>query len=997
MPDFNIRVRVDSSAAVTGARGAERAIDRTTGAADRLRRTLARAFAIFGGVAIIARAVRTIADFGQAMSTVGAITQATGEQFVRLRAEAERLGAETRFSATQAAEGMVFLARAGFNTEQVLATIGGTLELAQAGALGLGRAADIASNVLKGFRLEVSQTARVVDVMALAANSSNTSVEQLGDALKFVAPVAAGVNVSLEETTAAIGALSDAGLQGSLAGTGLRRVLAELESPAKKTQEILASLGVTADEVRVSQVGLIGALRRLAAAGIDTGQALEIFGDRGGPAFEVLSSSIPDVERLAASLGNAEGTAARIARTMDDNLRGALLRVASAFEAIILAAGRVGGEDALINGFNALAEALRAVARNMEIVVEIATRLLAIFVVGRILAFAAAFGSLTGAIAGATVAMRTLLRVFIIPGLIVEGILLIVDSWDAVQRSIDRLNWDSVIVGAADAVSAIIRAFANLPFQLLGVFRALFNIVVRTFDSIARYIGDAVSDAVGNAFKAVTRGELEERLRTVNMDLQQAQRRAAEAVSPDDQLQAGDNATRLFLARADLQRRLQALNTPVIQVGRSLGQELANTVTDELGRAFSAQNNVFRSGPDIASLLLPPDRVADARANVAAIGDDLGNTLVENLRNRVRVFTGSSSDIGFEPGFEQRTPDTTANNQAIDQARRLASATREQVQPAREAAEQQREMNMALSDFQGFASAAALSQEELRLRYLATQNTIASGLERATIRYGQTARDIAGQIESSTTRAFQSMEDALVNFVTTGKLSFGDLARSILADLTRIAVRAALTPIFNSLFGGLAGGGGGFLGGGVGRVPIGFASGGVVRGPGTGTSDSVGALLPAGSFVVNAAATRQHRRALDVIAGAPRFNTGGLVPARVSNGEYLVGPGAASRNIDLLHAINSAPGFQNGGMIDSPRFRGGQGGGRQGEGGRGVVLNLTINGASSEPEVETQSGGTSPDGDEIVNVVVDMVDREIDRGRFDGSLSRRYNVAPALQ
>jgi TP901 family phage tail tape measure protein/lambda family phage tail tape measure protein len=328
---------------------------------------LQRALLGFASIQSLRVVTRTLADFEQQLSTVRGITNATEEQFAALRDVAEELGATTRFSASQAAEGLVFLARAGFTVDEQLKSIGGTLTLAQAGALDLGSAADIASNVLRGFRLEADETGRAVDVLAKAANSSNTTVLQLGDALKFVAPIAAGVGVSMEEATAAVGALSDAGLQASLAGTGLRRVLSELESPSKKTTEILSSLGVTTDRVRISQVGLQAALETLADAGLDTGQALEVFGDRGGPAFEVLSQAIPRLRVFTEQLNNAEGTAERLAAVMDDNLNGAILAARSALEALILALGQAGVVDALEAAFQGAAAALRFTAENAEI------------------------------------------------------------------------------------------------------------------------------------------------------------------------------------------------------------------------------------------------------------------------------------------------------------------------------------------------------------------------------------------------------------------------------------------------------------------------------------------------------------------------------------------------------------------------------------------------------------------------------------------------------
>ena len=359
MPEFRINVTVDARNARQATEKVNRALRGTTTAADRLRATIGRAFAAFGGAIGGAAVVRTLARFEQSMSSVRAVTGATERQFERLEAEARRLGATTRFSASQAAEGMLFLARAGFEVDEVMSSVEGTLRLAQAGALDLGQAADIASNILTGFRLNVDQTGRVVDVLALSANSANTTVQQMGEAMKFVAPVAAGVGVSVEEAAAAIGALSDAGLQASLAGTGLRRVISELESPSTKTTEILRSLGLSADEVRISQVGLTQALIALGDAGVDTGLALEIFGDRGGPAFEVLANSIPKVQALTGSLKEAGGTAARMAEIMDDNLNGALLAVGSAVEAVVLSFGKLGTSNVLTQGLRALADVLR--------------------------------------------------------------------------------------------------------------------------------------------------------------------------------------------------------------------------------------------------------------------------------------------------------------------------------------------------------------------------------------------------------------------------------------------------------------------------------------------------------------------------------------------------------------------------------------------------------------------------------------------------------------
>jgi hypothetical protein len=185
--------------------------------------------------------------------------------------------------------------------------------------------------------------------------------------MKFVAPIAAGLDVSLETTAAAMAKLSDSGLQASLAGTGLRRVLSELESPSQKTSQILSDLGLSTDAVRVSQVGLVSALTALRDAGLDTGQALEVFGDRGGPAFEVLSNNIPAIEELTKKLEASGGTAKRVSDIMDDNLNGALLRLRSAFEGLIIgAADTQGGFTALEVVINGLASGINFLTDNLN-------------------------------------------------------------------------------------------------------------------------------------------------------------------------------------------------------------------------------------------------------------------------------------------------------------------------------------------------------------------------------------------------------------------------------------------------------------------------------------------------------------------------------------------------------------------------------------------------------------------------------------------------------
>jgi TP901 family phage tail tape measure protein len=352
-----------------GARTVRRRIEDIGHGADRAGSSLVSMKSILGslaGIQIFSDTLRTLRDFSQGMSTVQAITSATGDQFTALRDKAKELGSSTRFSATQAAEGMQFLARAGFNTDQTLESITGTLNLAQAGALGLGDAADIASNILTGFRLETSKMNNVVDILAFQSNRSNTNVQQLGEAMKFAAPVAAGLGVDIKETASAIGALSDAGLQGSLAGTGLRTAILQLTAPTTSGADAINSLGLSLDDVNVRTRGLIPVLKTLRDANLDVTDAVAIAGTRGGPALEVLVKSFDKVAKGAVALDDVDGFAKKVAETMDNNLNGAVIAAGSAFEGLKIEIGDLGAESGLTQFFQATTQSLRFLTANLS-------------------------------------------------------------------------------------------------------------------------------------------------------------------------------------------------------------------------------------------------------------------------------------------------------------------------------------------------------------------------------------------------------------------------------------------------------------------------------------------------------------------------------------------------------------------------------------------------------------------------------------------------------
>ena len=199
--------------------------------------------AALGGVA--AAAIKVGSDFESQMSRVKAISGATGEEFEQLKAQAMQLGADTSFSASQAAEGMENLAAAGFTTSEIMSAMPGLLNLAAASGEDLASSSDIAASTLRGFGLAASDAAHVADVLAANANRTNSSVADTGEAMKYIAPLARAAGLSLEETAAAIGIMANAGIQGSQAGTSLRGALSRLSKPTDDMAAAMDELGIS--------------------------------------------------------------------------------------------------------------------------------------------------------------------------------------------------------------------------------------------------------------------------------------------------------------------------------------------------------------------------------------------------------------------------------------------------------------------------------------------------------------------------------------------------------------------------------------------------------------------------------------------------------------------------------------------------------------------------------------------------------------------------------
>lgn len=284
-------------------------------------------------------AVKVGGDFEEQMSRVKAISGATGDAFEELRDQAIDLGAKTAFSAKESADGMENLASAGFDAQEIMAAMPGLLDLAAVSGGDVALASENAATALRGFGLEADQSGHIADVFARAAADTNAEVADMGEAMKYIAPVANAMGLSIEETAAAIGIMSDAGVKGSQAGTTLRGALSRIAKPTKAMRETMDELGVSFYDSEGNMISLQDQISLLSGSfdGLtqeQKNQALvTLYGQESLSGMMALIDKGPDsLGALTESLEQSDGAADEMARTMQDNMNSSIEQMLGAFE-----------------------------------------------------------------------------------------------------------------------------------------------------------------------------------------------------------------------------------------------------------------------------------------------------------------------------------------------------------------------------------------------------------------------------------------------------------------------------------------------------------------------------------------------------------------------------------------------------------------------------------------------------------------------------------------
>lgn len=293
-------------------------------------------------------AVKTAADFDSAMANVAAISGATGDDLQALRDKAREMGEKTKFSASEAADAMSYMAMAGWKTGDMLSGIEGIMHLAAASGEDLATTSDIVTDALTAFGLTAEDSAHFADILAAASSNANTNVSMMGETFKYCAPVAGALGYSAEDVAEAIGLMGNAGIKSTQAGTALRTMMTKLQGELKLSGEALG-------EVTIQTANADGSMRELSDILADCRTAFSkmseseaaaaaetLVGKNAMSGFLALMNSAPgDIDKLRNAIDNCDGSAENMAAIMQDNLNGQLTILKSQLEELAISFGEM--------------------------------------------------------------------------------------------------------------------------------------------------------------------------------------------------------------------------------------------------------------------------------------------------------------------------------------------------------------------------------------------------------------------------------------------------------------------------------------------------------------------------------------------------------------------------------------------------------------------------------------------------------------------------------
>ena len=363
-------------------------------------------------------AVKVAADFDSAMSQVAAVSGATGKDLEALRDKAREMGSKTKFSASEAAEAMNYMAMAGWKTGDMLSGIEGIMNLAAASGEDLATTSDIVTDALTALGLSAEDSGHFADILAAASSNANTNVAMMGETFKYCAPVAGALGFTAEDTAEAIGLMANAGIKSSQAGTAMRSMMTNLTGEVKFTGDAFGELTVQTTNTDGSMRSLGDILTDCRAAFAQMSEsekaanAEALVGKNAMSGFLAVMNAAPgDIEKLNSAINSCDGTAEKMAATMQDNLAGQLTVLKSQLEELAISIGEilmpyirqiVGWIQGLVDWLNSLDEGTKKIIVTVALVAAALGPVLVVVgkVVGAIGTIMTVVPQIAGAISG---------------------------------------------------------------------------------------------------------------------------------------------------------------------------------------------------------------------------------------------------------------------------------------------------------------------------------------------------------------------------------------------------------------------------------------------------------------------------------------------------------------------------------------------------------------------------------------------------------------------
>lgn len=307
---------------------------------------------IYATVSLFRQGVSATSEFSKTLAQLQAVTGATGAELEKLVSTARAYGSDTIYSARESSEGLLEIARAGYSVNDSILILDSTLSLASATGTDFAKSSEIMTESMQQFGLSASEANRVADVLVFTANSTATTISQLGEALSYTGAASDAFNVSIEETAAIIGILSNRGIQASVAGTNLRGIFTRLTGDSAKQQAVLHKLGLSLADINPEANDLVDIFELLHDRGLDATDAVDLFGRYNFQAALIIAGNVEAVRELMKAQIENQGVAAKSAEILDNSFYGSLKRLKNALEAVFLTLsgnGLGGGFASMIN------------------------------------------------------------------------------------------------------------------------------------------------------------------------------------------------------------------------------------------------------------------------------------------------------------------------------------------------------------------------------------------------------------------------------------------------------------------------------------------------------------------------------------------------------------------------------------------------------------------------------------------------------------------------